>query len=289
MSEASIRIGVSDGVALHVRQWGPPPIRLLLVHGFGQGSFVWRSLAQSLPECGIAAVDLRGHGDSDRDPMQHYAVATHVQDVVAVARALGLRDYVLLGHSLGAAVAILASEHLPQPPRAVVLIDGGPGLSATASAYIRDEFLRSKFRYRSVGEYEEQLQAAMPLAVPALLRALATDALEALGPDEFRLKADRALGYQQACPTLESSLWQALEQLVIPVLLVRGAVSALCSRLWTDAFITRVPDAIVEAVDRAGHAVMLDNPVQFNAVVRRYLSHWLGPQVGPTPHLASLD
>ncbi|MBB5882415.1 pimeloyl-ACP methyl ester carboxylesterase [Xanthomonas arboricola] len=288
MSEASIRIRVAEDVALHVRIWGPPPIKLLLVHGFGQGGFVWRALAHSMPECGIAAVDLRGHGDSDRDRTRHYSVVSHVEDVITVARALELRDYVLIGHSLGAAVSILAAERLPCPPRAVVLIDGGPGLSVSASAYIRDEFLRSKFRYHSIAEYQEHLQASMPLAATSLLHAIASDALQALGPAEFRLKADRALGYQEPCPRLEQTLWDALERIMVPLLLVRGAVSALCSKRWTEDFLARIPHATVEAVDRAGHAVMLDNPVRFNALVRHYVSHWLDSHGAPPLHLDQL-
>lgn len=271
-----MRIEVADGVSLHVRTWGEQPPRLFLIHGFGQGSFVWRSLATSMPGCGMAAVDLRGHGDSDHDRLQRYSLGTHVADVVRVARALDLRDYVLVGHSLGAAVSILAAGRLPCPPHAVVLIDGGPGLSRSVSTYICEEFLRLKFRYRSAAEYQEHLQASMPLAAASLLQAMAVDALEELGPEEFRLKADRALGYQEQVPSLDAELWEALQRMDVPLLLVRGAASALCSKRWSDDFAARMPHAAVEAVDRAGHAVMLDNPVRFNALVRQYVSQWLG-------------
>jgi pimeloyl-ACP methyl ester carboxylesterase len=256
----------------------------LLIHGFGQGGFVWRSLAASMPDCGLAAVDLRGHGDSDHDRLRRYTLETHVADVIEVARALDLRNFVLVGHSLGAAVSVLAAERLPRPPRAVVLIDGGPGLSPSASAHIREEFLQTKFRYRSIAEYQEYLQASMPLAESQVLRAMAVDALEQLGPEEFRLKADRALGYQAQGPSLDAELWQALQGMRVPLLLVRGTASALCSKRWSDGFVARVPHAAVEAVERAGHAVMLDNPVRFNALVQQYVSHWLDIRGAPRLH-----
>jgi pimeloyl-ACP methyl ester carboxylesterase len=275
MSHASLRIDVDDGVALHVRTWGERPFGLLLIHGFGHGGFVWRSLADSMPGCGLAAVDLRGHGDSDHDRLCRYTLETHVADVIEVARVLDLRDFVLVGHSLGAAVCVLAAERLPQRPRAVVLIDGGPGLSPSASAHIREEFLQTKFRYRSIAEYQQHLVASMPLAAVQLLQAMAVDSLEQLGPEEFRLKADRALGYQEQGPSLDAELWQALQRMRVPLLLVRGTASALCSKRWSDGFAARVPHAAVEAVERAGHVVMLDNPVRFNALVQQYVSHWL--------------
>lgn len=275
MSHVSSLFKVDDGITLHVRTWGKAPLKLLLIHGFGQGGFVWRSLAASMPGVGMAAVDLRGHGDSDHDRLQRYSVGTHVSDVVTVAHALDLQDYVLVGHSLGAAVSILAAERMPCPPRAIILIDGGPGLNPAASAYVREEFLRLKFRYRSTAEYQEQLQASMPLAIVSLLEAMAIDALQELGPEEFRLKADRALGYQEQAPSVDGELWEALRRLDVPLLLVRGTASALCSKRWSDDFAARLPHAIVESVERAGHAVMLDNPVRFNAIVRQYASQWL--------------
>ncbi|ROU06212.1 alpha/beta hydrolase [Lysobacter enzymogenes] len=282
--EAGMRVQVGDGLGVHVRSWGERPPSLLLVHGFSHGGFVWRSLAAAMPEYGLAAPDLRGHGDSDHDPSRRYSIAAHVSDLIEVARALDLRDYLLVGHSLGASVATLAAQRLPRPPRAVVLVDGGPGLSPTASAYIREEFLRLKFRYRSPDEYLEYLQATMPLVPPPLLQALAVDALERLGPEEFRLKADRALGYQDQAASVEDELWQGLREIRVPLLLVRGAASALCGKRWCDEFSARVPQAEVESVQRAGHAVMLDNPLRFNAVLRQYAAQRLAPRgAAPLP------
>lgn len=288
---ASLRIDVGDGIALHVRTWGARPPTLLLVHGFSHGGFVWRALAESLveamPGCGVAAIDLRGHGDSDRDRRRRYDIETHAADVIAVARALDLDEYVLVGHSLGASVAILAAERLPRRPQAVILADGGPGLSAAASAHIREEFLQLKFRYHSVEEYRDQLLASMPMAATPVLQALAADALERLGPGEFRLKADRALGYQVHDPAIDGALWQALQSMRVPLLLVRGSASALCTKAWCDAFAARVPQAAMETVERAGHALMLDNPARFNALVHRYVSHWQGMQGGSAQRTGS--
>jgi pimeloyl-ACP methyl ester carboxylesterase len=291
MTSASARIDVGDGIALHVRTWGARPPAMLLVHGFSHGGFVWRTLADALsdamPGLGMAAVDLRGHGDSDRDPRGRYDIDTHVADVAAVARALDVQDCVLVGHSLGASVAILAAERLPRRPQAVILVDGGPGLSPAASAHVREEFLQSKFRYRSPDEYRDQLRASMPMGSAPVLQAMAADALAQLGPGEFRLKADRALGYQVHDPGIDAALWQALQRMRIPLLVVRGAASALCTKAWCDAFAARVPHAAIETVNRAGHAVMLDNPDRFNALVLQYLSHWQALHAAPRVHAGS--
>lgn len=283
MIEDAIRIEVADDLALNLRTWGPGRSRLLLIHGFGHGGFVWRSLAAAMPGVGMAAIDLRGHGDSDHDRSQRYGIDAYVADMVAVAESLDLDDYVLVGHSLGAAIALLARARLPRPPRAIVLVDGGPGLSASASAYIREEFLHQRLRYRSPAEYEADLHNSMPLAASTSLRALSKDALRELGPGEFRLKADRGLGYQKQGDSIDARLWDAIDRTDVPLLVIRGAASSLCSKRWCDDLTARAPHATVETVERAGHAVMLDNPAQFNALVERYVTHWLAEAETPTP------
>ncbi|BAV98000.1 alpha/beta fold hydrolase [Lysobacter enzymogenes] len=284
MSDASVRIDVADGLALHARLWGGRSPQFLLVHGFSHGGFVWRALAAAMPEYSMAALDLRGHGDSSHDPQRRYSIHDHVDDLVAAARALDLRDYVLVGHSLGASVAALAAQRLPRPPRALVLVDGGPGLSPQASAHIREEFLRLKFRYRSPDEYLQRLSTSMPLASASLLEAMAVDSLQPLRADEYRLKSDRALGYQVHAPSIEDELWQALGRQPAPLLLIRGAVSALCNKRWCDEFAARVPQATIETVARAGHAVMLDNPARFGELLRQYAAQWLAARPVPTLH-----
>ncbi|MGH8260245.1 MAG: alpha/beta fold hydrolase, partial [Steroidobacteraceae bacterium] len=77
--------------------------------------------------CSVA-MDLRGHGDSGWDPLHRYAAPSYALDVGCVLDSLGTRDVVLVGHSLGGAVAILTAAAIPHRVRAVVLIEAGPYL-----------------------------------------------------------------------------------------------------------------------------------------------------------------
>jgi pimeloyl-ACP methyl ester carboxylesterase len=275
MTDTRAHITATDGSRLGMRRWRSGSPRLFFVHGFAQGSFVWRSLADFLPEYPAAAIDLRGHGDSDHDPAGEYSLRRHVEDVVDAVRLLGADGCVLIGHSMGAEIALLAAEGLPRRPSAVVLIDGGPELNSAALAYIRDEFRRQPRRYSSVDEYAAYLEAMMPLAPAAALREVAVESLRCAGPGEFRLKVDRAHADWRREPSTDAELWSILRRAPMPILVIRGAGSALCHQSWASRIAAQAPLVRHATVARAGHAVMLDNPVGCGNAVQEFLLPWL--------------
>ena len=77
---------VDDGVSLHVRQWPEgDQTPFLLVHGLASNCCTWEGVATRLHELGhpVAAVDQRGHGQSDK-PDTGYEFPTLCRDLVRV-------------------------------------------------------------------------------------------------------------------------------------------------------------------------------------------------------------
>jgi len=102
-------IGVG-GVRLGIRCWGNEHdgSPLLLLHSLGEQSGSWSSIAEELAATHrVLALDLRGHGDSDRTP--RYSLELMRDDVIAVIDSLGLTDLCILGHSLGGMVGYLVA------------------------------------------------------------------------------------------------------------------------------------------------------------------------------------
>jgi pimeloyl-ACP methyl ester carboxylesterase len=95
----------ADGASLCYEVAGAGPV-LLLVHGITDCHHSWDPLIGPLAEdYKVVAVDLRGHGTSERRPP--YDAATMAADLRAVAIAVGAVDPLVVGHSLGGAVVSL--------------------------------------------------------------------------------------------------------------------------------------------------------------------------------------
>jgi pimeloyl-ACP methyl ester carboxylesterase len=116
-----------DGVRLAYEETaggGSPPI--LFVPG---GSCDWWSFHEQLdhfaPRHHVASLDLRGHGQSDT-PDEGFDIATYTDDVAWFIDRLGMDRPIVVGHSMGGAIALqLAASH-PDLTRAVVLVDPAP-------------------------------------------------------------------------------------------------------------------------------------------------------------------
>jgi pimeloyl-ACP methyl ester carboxylesterase len=111
-------------VSLNVRERPGGPPELLCLHGLASNALWWDPLGELLaPRHRVVAVDLRGHGLSDR-PERGYGFADVVSDLETLLRQLGLQRPVAVGHSWGASVALeLAAS--ASSVSAVVCVDGG--------------------------------------------------------------------------------------------------------------------------------------------------------------------
>ena len=128
--ESADPAAVADDVALadgtmRVLSFGSGPVHAIAVHGITANASCWRAVARALPaEWTLHAVDLRGRGHSAELPGP-YGFDRHAADLRDLAAALGLSRPLLVGHSLGAYIALLAADAYPDAFGAVTLLDGG--------------------------------------------------------------------------------------------------------------------------------------------------------------------
>ena len=104
------RLVSANGARFHVALAGPDDDRdaplVVLLHGFPQIWWAWRSQIAALADAGlqVAAMDLRGFGASDKTP-RGYDTATLCADVAGVIGSLGRSSAVVVGHGWGGWVA----------------------------------------------------------------------------------------------------------------------------------------------------------------------------------------
>jgi pimeloyl-ACP methyl ester carboxylesterase len=266
----------STGYRLHVRKWGGGTTHCLLIHGFGEGGYVWRNVVDRFDDNYTwFALDLRGHGESEWDRAGHYRVDTHVDDVISVVESLNLRSLIIIGHSLGAEVSVQVAERLGRNVRGLVIVDYGPDEEEEGKQQLCLDLQESLRCYRSIDDYIEFLKDKRFLLSPEILCTLAADTLVSNGFDGFRVRFDPAiLTAQYEYESNSASRWQSLQIVNCPTLVVRGVGSALVSR-YTAVRMREIfgPASLVQ-VSMAGHAVMTDNPEGFVTAVRPFLDQF---------------
>ena len=119
-----LRIPVGPGT-LHLERVGRGGPAVVLLHGFGSCSFLWRASAPWLAEagCTVLAIDLLGHGESDRPPDASYGLGAQAEYVEQALTALRLGPVTLVGQDMGALVGALLAAQRPERVSRLALLE----------------------------------------------------------------------------------------------------------------------------------------------------------------------
>jgi pimeloyl-ACP methyl ester carboxylesterase len=151
-----------DGVSLHVASWGrliDPQRAVVLVHGLTANYLEWQLLGPMLAEQGwyVLAPDLRGRGLSSKPP-HGYGLPFHANDILTLCDRLGLSAVAVVGHSLGAAIAMYQAALYPKSVSKLVMIDAGGKIPEDTAQAIGASVARLDMSYPSLQAYLEAMQ-----------------------------------------------------------------------------------------------------------------------------------
>jgi len=258
------------GVRLHVTETGNPTGRaLLFIHGFSQCGLAWsRQLQSDLADTfRLVALDLRGHGRSDK-PREGYADAQlWAADVNAVISTLGLDRPVLCGWSYGPLVILDYLRHYGEAHIGGINFIGGVTKlgSEAALAALDPRFLNLVPGFFS-SDAEESVRA-----LSALVDACFADDLTV---------AERwmMLGYNVSVPPfVRQALFSRafdnddlLPQLRTPVLITHGAQDAVVKPEVIEQQMSGIRHAQVHVIPGAPHACFWNAAPTYNALLRAF-------------------
>jgi pimeloyl-ACP methyl ester carboxylesterase len=125
-----------------------PPV--LLVHGLGCDHTYFAPQFEHFARRGrrVVAVDLRGHGKSDK-PEQSYTVQLFSDDLAWMCARIGLEKPVVIGHSMGGVIVLALALRYPDLPSAIVMVDAPvvrPAAARTAMQRFLEQLRGANYR-----------------------------------------------------------------------------------------------------------------------------------------------
>ena len=235
----------------------------------------------------LLLVDQRSQGRSQPAPPETWTAERMAADVTALAAALELERYVVLGHSFGAFVALAHLVGPADPAHAGTVVSSGAP-SARWLAGIDEElagFEPEDLRAQVQASWAREAEIRTPQDVAALLADQLPfhfadprdprigdlrDAMApaAYAPDVLRAAATGAI----AVPDVEA----ALPGVRKPVLVLAGAHDRICPPAASEAIAGAVPGARLEVFDRSAHMAFVEQPAEYVDAVLAFIDG-LGP------------
>ena len=239
------------------------PTPLVCIHGAGMSGVVWMDLLRQIaPARRIIALDLPGHGQSD--PWHDSSTDLYRDAVGTMCAHLKVPRVVVIGHSLGGAVALRCAVSWPARIAAVILV------ASAARLDVPEELMRALAQELPKGD--ESMVETMPASLADLAFSPATHRDVRARWKAVLMQATRKVVLEDFALCRGLNLLPQLDQLRIPALLIGGADDLLVS---TDQ-LAETQRAILGAeqaiIPDAGHFPMLEQPAAFVATLKQFLT-----------------
>jgi pimeloyl-ACP methyl ester carboxylesterase len=259
-----------SNLRLHYTRTGGDKPPVVLAHGFSDDGLCWTPVAEVLAaDYDVIMVDARGHGRSD-GPEQGYGSAEHAGDLTGVITGLGLHRPAVLGHSMGAATALVLAGTYPELPGAILLEDppawwvSGPPADSPAALE-----RRARMYARVIGlkrKTPEEMMADQRVEAPGWSEA-------ELGP---WVTAKLRFSFNVLNSGSPASVdWPAtVRRIACPALLITAdpEQGAIVTDESAAALQTLLPQVRVAHIPGAGHNIRREQFARYLEVVRAFLA-----------------
>lgn len=259
-ASSTSRFVEANGLRLHYLDYGTkgrPP--MLCLHGGAVNAHWFDFVADGFAaDYHVRALDQRGHGDSAWAQPPDYGYERYAADVAELVEKLDLRDFVLMGHSMGGLVSLVYAATYPGRVKRLIVIDSTLVATPERVAVLHDVGTRQGKSYATHEDFVThfRVRPAGTTAAPEILRHLGERSGRQGADGRWRHKFDRNVYAKRVLLDIPPH-WNKIG---IPVLLVKGGRSErITPEIYTDAK-ARCPQVELAEVPAADHHVTLDNP-----------------------------
>lgn len=248
-----------DGVHIEYHLYGQGDPAVVLIHGWATDANYWNAqIAPLKSRYTVVTVDLAGHGASSRN-RNDWSMERYGGDVATVVQQLPNRQVVLVGHSMGATVALEAARQLGERVIGIVAVDALKSIGLPPLRRAEIERRIAPFRTDFIGTTRQYVTESLfeKGANPLFVQKVAYD-MSLEPPDVAVASLEALLGMDFA---------SVLPAIHVPVMAINSDL------LPTDERRIRrfLPDFTADVLPHTGHFLMMEDPQQFNPILLRDL------------------
>ena len=257
---------LADGRVMRGLRWGTEPVRIVWLHGGAQNAHTWDTVILAMGQPPSLAIDLPGHGHSDRREDRRYDARTNADAVAEVMSALAPDAELVVGMSQGGmTLNALAAAH-PELVRRMVVVDVTPGVNRDKAKDVVD-FIAGPQSFPSFGEIFARTVEFNPTRTESSLRRGILHNAHRMPDGSWEWNYDRRQLDGVEMPNM-GDLWEDVSATTAPYLLLRGSTSPVVDDEDEAELLRRRPDARVVKVDGAGHSIQGDKPLELAGILQ---------------------
>jgi len=256
------RLQLKD-IALHYEVTGKgEPV--LFIHGLGSSGRDWEMQVDFFSQnYQVVVFDLRGHGESDK-PAGPYSIPLFAANTAGLMEALGIAPAHVVGISLGGMIALQLAVDRPELVKSLVVVNSGPEFVVRTFkerlAVLQRFLIARLLGMRKMGEVLSQ--RLLPKPEHEALRAIFVQRWAENDPRAYRDAMRAIVGWSVA---------GRLGEIDIPTLVI-AADQDYTPVAAKEAYVAKMPRAELVVIRDARHAVTVERPAEFNAVVAAFLA-----------------
>jgi len=253
------------GLSLQVEKSGFSEPTLVFLHYWGGTSRTWNQVVAELKDrFTTVAYDMRGWGRSDKSAAG-YALADLADEALSLIQTLGIKSYVLVGHSLGGKVSQLIASRHPEGLQGLVLVAPAPPTPLRFPDEARETHIHSYDSRENVLQTIKFLSSRMPTQT----------VVEQIIEDSMSGSRKATLAYPTA--SILEDISSEASKINVPTLVLAGELDQLDSvEQHKREVVARIPNARFAIVKGSGHLIPIDEPV----LLAEEIAGFVGPLVG---------
>lgn len=257
-------VRAEDGLSIVCEVRGKGDMALLFLHGWCGDHEYWKHQVNVFAgDYRIVALDQAGHGESGKG-RKRWSVSSLASDVEAVVKALGLKRVILIGHSMGGPVALMAAKRMPDLVLAVIGVD----TLKNAELKTPDEIKKSV-----PDGFEADFKGSMRRSLPSLLHEKTDPELKTwLITRAEKQDPKMAVGLMRDLMDIDTAT--LLKDAKKPIRCINSGGPYPFFTLTAVAINKKYADYSAVHIDGVGHYPMLEKPAEFNQKLRLMLQEF---------------